>query len=127
VVSCYARYADLPQIPQSRNTVMLHDICAQSPYGTKRFFLDEGQNGTLIAKNLNNEDTSGISNQRSYYSYYYPNPYLYYQQAVNVPGKSQQPQRVCSVELTSCPSCSIRLEFKILNLPTCDNNTTQCR
>lgn len=91
------------------NNVMLHDICTQNPYGLKRYFLDEGENGTIIAKNLDYERIVSLS-ARAYYSSFYPQP------------GSNSNNRVCSVELTTCPSCSIQMQFKILNLPPCETN-----
>ena len=101
---------------------MLHDICFQNPYGPKRFFLDEGENGTIIAKTLDYDRIMSLSS-KNYYSKYYSQP----QQS----GGSNE-NRVCSVELTTCPSCSIQIQFKILNLPNCDlkpnaTTTNRCR
>lgn len=100
---------------------MLHDICSQNPYGPKRYFLDEGENGTIIAKNLDYDRIISIS-ARTYYATFYGQ-----QQTVGNTGN-----RVCSVELTTCPSCSIQIQFKILNLPSCEinantTNNNRCR
>lgn len=98
--------------PNTVNNVMLHDICTQNPYSPKRYFLDEGENGTIIAKSLNYDRIISIS-ARTYYATFYGQ-----QQTSGNTGN-----RVCSVELTTCPSCSMQIQFKILNLPNCDINS----
>ena len=115
--SCDARPSFSSNIHQTGN-VMLHDICAQTPYGSKRFFLNEGQNGTIIAKNLDFNRISSLS-PRSFYSL----ASLYTTSSMPDPAMT----RTCSIELTTCPSCSLRLEFKILNLPSCQSNASKCR
>ncbi len=87
--------------PGTLTNVMLHDICTQNPYGPKRFFFDQGENGTLIAKNLDYDRMVAITS-KSYYSTFYDQ-----QQQAMSGGNS----RVCSVELTT---------LKILNLPACE-------
>ncbi|XP_046441188.1 uncharacterized protein LOC124192074 isoform X2 [Daphnia pulex] len=96
--------------PGTLTNVMLHDICTQNPYGPKRFFFDQGENGTLIAKNLDYDRMVAITS-KSYYSTFYDQ-----QQQAMSGGNS----RVCSVELTTCPACSIQVHLKILNLPACE-------
>lgn len=118
--SCNARpHGQSSNIHQTGN-VMLHDICTQSPYGSKRFFLNEGQNGTVIAKNLDFERIVSLTS-RSYYSI----ASLYTSSSGVNPSTTA---RTCSIELTTCPSCSLRIEFKILNLPSCQSgNASKCR
>lgn len=111
VCRCSVRSA--PMEHAAVNSVMLHDICSQSPYNPKRYFLDEGDNGTIIAKNFDYEKIVSISS-RTYYSSFYGQQ----QTASN----TNSGNRVCSVELTTCPSCSIHIQFKILNLPSCEIN-----
>lgn len=102
---------------------MLHDICTQNPYGSKRFFLSEGENGTIVAQNLDYDRMSVLST-RAFYSSLYAQP---------PPASASNNYRVCSVEITTCPTCSIRMDFKVLNLPSCEsgsssvNSTGRCR
>ena len=115
--SCDARPSFSSNINQAGN-LMLHDICTQTPYGSRRYFLNEGQNGTVIAKNLDFNRISSLS-ARSFYSL----ASLY--STSNMPDPAMT--RTCSIELTTCPSCSLRLEFKILNLPSCQSNASKGR
>lgn len=109
--------------PGSGGRVMLHDICTQNPYGSKRFFLSEGENGTIVAQNLD-YDRISVLTARAFYSSFYAQP---------PPATASNNYRVCSVELTTCPTCSIRMDFKVVNLLSCDtgssnvNTTGRCR
>ncbi len=111
VCRSFARSAPTDQA--AVNNVMLHDICTQNPYSPKRYFLDEGENGTIIAKNLDYDKIVSISS-RTYYSSFYGQ-----QQTASTANSGN---RVCSIELTTCPSCSIQIKFQILNLPSCEIN-----
>ena len=90
---CTGRYSDGELRDTNGGDLKLYNFCQPNMSGVttpRRFFFDERDNGTLVARDV------------------------VYNAFV-----SQGAQRHCSIELTTCPSCSIQLHIAQANLAPC--------
>jgi hypothetical protein len=112
--SCQGRYFDNHQHLRTERS-SLTDFCSSNQFGAlmRRFFIDENDNGTFVARNINYDSLTHL-------------PYLTPPVPQYLDHHYDNQQRYCSVELTTCPSCYIKLQIYNLNLTSCDNNT-KCR
>ena len=107
---CLARF--IQNIPKDFSS---YDICSSTQYGVRRIFLDEGETGSIVGRKITYND---IQFQQKPYFFTAP-PMVYVDM-------NRNDVRICSIELITCPLCSLQIQTKMLNISSCENGI-KCR